>query len=194
MTDKQSSDPSTWLEDYGDYLFRYALMRVGDQASAEDLVQETLLAGLKGRDKFDGRVDVKYWLRGILKHKVVDYIRKASRDTPVEDPEMVQMANSTAFQWLGFPGNKPEPWHFNPRRAFEQKEFWDVFSGCLEGLRGPMRAAFTLRELDGVSTEEICKALDVSTNNVWVILHRARAQLRDCLQQNWLNKTEEPEP
>ncbi len=73
---KQILEPQKWVERYGDYLYNYTIVRVNDQAKAEDLVQETFLAGLKGRDGFQGKSSERTWLISILKRKIIDTYRK----------------------------------------------------------------------------------------------------------------------
>lgn len=182
---KQNLDPETWVAEYGDYLYRYALLRLRDHATAQDVVQDALLAGVKGLDRFDGRVDVKYWLRGILRNKIVDHIRKSSRMQPVEDIGDYELPDSIKMKWFGIPTSRPEPWAFDIHQAFDQKEFWAIFEKCVQGISGVSQKAFVLKELEGQSTEDICKLLDVTPNNVWVMVHRARASLKKCLETNW---------
>lgn len=174
-----------WVDLYGDYLYRFALLRLRNPATAEDAVQETFLAAIKGLDRFDGRTDIKYWLRGILRNKIVDHIRKAVREDVVEDAEARELLDSLAFKLTGVPTMRPAPWQFDPSRAMEKNEFWVIFRSCLEQMRDPQRTAFTLKMLDDVSSEEICKILRVSANNFWVIMHRARNQLKTCLEKKW---------
>lgn len=181
-------DPSEWVDQYGDYLYKYALLRLKDPVSAKDVVQETFMAGIKGLDRFDGRVQIRFWLRGILRNKIVDHINKQARETPVEDLAEMDLTDSFSFKAFGVPPES-EPWHFNARKSFEQKEFWAVFRDCVDRLKGPMQKAFTLTLLEGVPTEEVCKILDITPNNLWVMTHRARQQLRTCLQKNWVEKT-----
>jgi RNA polymerase sigma-70 factor (ECF subfamily) len=188
VAEKAGSDPETWVEEHGDYLFKYAYVRLRNKATAEDVVQEALLAGIKGLKRFDGKSNVRYWLLGILKHKVVDYIRKASRETVMEDPEAAELTNSSTFKLFGIPSERASSWQFNPRKAFEQKEFRDVFTECMTGLKGNMQQAFAMKELEGLPTEEICKVLSVTPNNLWVMLHRCRQQLKVCLETNWISK------
>lgn len=178
-------NPQTWVEEYGQYLYRYALSRLRDPAAADDVVQETFLAGVKGLHRFDGRSDVKYWLRGILHNKIVDYIRKAVRETPVEDPEQYQQPDTALMKYSGIPTRTPKPWPFDLHESFDRQEFWEIFNMCLSKLKGPLQQAFTLKELEGVKTEEICKALNVTPNNLWVMIYRARNQLKKCLEHNW---------
>lgn len=191
MNDDKTMRPETWLDEHGDYLYRYAYTRLGDKASAEDAVQEAFLGAMKSAQRFDGKTPVRYWLLGILKHKVVDHIRKRSRENMIEDFEDPAITGSLLFKITGMPTTQPPEWRINPRKAFEQKEFWDVFHGCLSKLKGNMRQAFALRELEGLSTDQICKELGISPNNLWVILHRARGQLKDCLEINWKQRNRE---
>lgn len=181
-------DINEWVDKYGDYLYRYAMLRLQSQHAAEDAVQETFLAGIKNIEKFDGRVDVKYWLRGILRNKVVDYIRKASRERPVDDTEVKDIQDRFVFKAFGVATTRPAPWQFDPHRAYEKTEFWDVLQGCLSKLKGPIQQAFTLKMLEGMSTDEVCKVMDITPNYLWVMLHRARGQLKTCLEANWAVK------
>lgn len=182
---KPPTPPEEWAESYGDYLYRYALMRLKDPINAEDAVQETFLAGIKGLDKFDGRVDVKYWLRGILRNKIVDYIRKNTREHPVDNEEGRDIVDSFSFKMFGIAERTPKPWQFAPEREFEKGEFWEAFQNCVSKLTDTMRQAFVLKMVDGMDSDEICKALNITPNNLWVLNHRARAQLKSCLESNW---------
>ncbi len=182
---RKATTPDAWVDEYGDYLYRYALMRLKDDASAQDAVQETFLAGIKGLDRFDGRVDVKYWLRGILRNKIVDHIRKSVREHPVDDREGMDILDSLSFKAFGIAERSPLPWQFDPHREYEKTEFWSTFKKCVARLKGNMREAFVLKMLDGMPTEEVCKVLDIEPNHLWVLNHRARKQLKACLEANW---------
>ncbi|MFT7514261.1 MAG: RNA polymerase sigma-70 factor (TIGR02943 family) [Candidatus Omnitrophota bacterium] len=164
-------------------------MRLKDSAAAQDVIQETFLAGFKGLEKFDGRVDIKYWLRGILRNKIVDYIRKAVRERPYEDLSEFQLEDDggtkNKMKFFGIPSSEPMPWNFEPHQAYEESEFWSVFRECTGKLKGPLQQAYMMKELEGLSTEEICKVLDITPNNLWVMVHRARTQLKACLEKNW---------
>ncbi len=177
-------NPETWLEEHGDYLYRFAFVRLRNKAAAEDALQETFLGAMKAKERYDGKTPVRYWLRGILRHKIVDHIRKASRETMIEDFEDPALTGSLIYKITGMPSSKPPPWRINPRKAFEQQEFWEVFYGCVSKLKGNLGQAFTLRELEDMSTDEICKELGIKPNNLWVMLHKARARLKECLEVN----------
>ncbi|MFT5473132.1 MAG: RNA polymerase sigma-70 factor (TIGR02943 family) [Candidatus Promineifilaceae bacterium] len=185
MTAHEIPEPDMWLDQYGDYLYRYALMRLRDPARAEDAVQETFLAAIKKRDGFTGQVDFKYWLRGILRNKIVDHIRKAVREDIVEDADAHKMIDSFWFKNSGLPVRDPAPWQFDLNSGCERKEFWTVLEGCLAKLKGTMRDAFVMKMLEERDSDEICKLLGISTNNLWVITHRARGHLKTCLETHW---------
>lgn len=181
-------DPDAWVREHGDILYRYAYVRLKDHAVAQDLVQETFLAAMKAKERYQGRSTERSWLIGILKHKLIDYLRKAAREVKMGDLEPEGFEESLLFRETGIPLWRPPKWIFNPRKAFEQKEFWDAFSGCLAQLDRRMNLAFTLKELEDQTTDEICKELEVTPTNLWVILYRARKQLKGCLEKNWINR------
>jgi RNA polymerase sigma-70 factor (ECF subfamily) len=182
---RESSNPPDWVDRYGDYLFRFAMLRLRDRSASEDLVQETFLAALKDRGSFAGNSSEATWLVGILKHKISDHFRRQSREEslPVGDPP--DMPEDNPFNAVGHWSTGPKDWGGNPADLFRQKEFLDQFAKCLSSLSPNHANAFTLREIDGENTEEICKVLNVTETNLWVILHRARMQLRRCLEINW---------
>ncbi|MEM7391951.1 MAG: sigma factor-like helix-turn-helix DNA-binding protein, partial [Verrucomicrobiota bacterium] len=106
-------------------------------------------------------------------------------------PSGVSLSTSTRSRdrHPGIPQQKPAPWKINPRKAYEQKEFWDVYLDCVSKLKGLPQRAYALRELEEMSTEEACEILNVDSNYLWVLIHRARSQLKGCLEENWIRKT-----
>jgi RNA polymerase sigma-70 factor (ECF subfamily) len=180
--------PDTWVDRYGDYLFRFALARVKDPGVAEDLVQETFLAALRGLQNFKRRSSGHTWLTAILKHKIVDYFRKKHRELVIEDIETVSETTDGFFKNSGNWKIRPGKWDVNPAKIFEQKEFMNVLLKCLAQLPERLAQAFMLREMEGLSTEELCKSMQISATNSWVMLYRARTYLRRCLEITWFNK------
>lgn len=184
-------DPEAWVDAYGDYLFRYALTRLRDETLAEDMVQETFLAALKGGGGFAGKSSAKSWLVGILKNKIIDYFRRASRETSFtnlefyRDEEKERFVPAGIFQggWIHELG--PVEWSPNPGTSLDNEVFWRTFHDCAGKLPRNVSHVFVLREVDELPASEICDLLKISPNNLWVMLHRARMALRRCLETNW---------
>jgi RNA polymerase sigma-70 factor, ECF subfamily len=168
-------------------LIRFAALQLRDPALAEDVVQETLVAAEQGFEQFAGRSSIKTWVFSILKRKIVDALRTRLREVPVS-----QMGNSDdggldeLFDQRGFwaTEHRPHRWT-DPEESLEQQQFWQIFELCLDGLPERTARVFSMRELLGLETDEICKELSISTSNCWVILHRARMGLRLCLEERW---------
>ena len=178
--------PDKWVDQYGDYLYGFAMSRLRNAELAQDCVQDTFLAGIKALDRFDGSRDIKFWLRGIMRNKIVDQIRKSVREHKVDiDSEDETLLESFWFKYSGIATTNPDPWQFNPRKYYDNTEFWAVFEDCIETVKNPAREAFILRVLEDQSTEEVCKVMDVTPNYLWVLLHRAREQLKFALEAKW---------
>lgn len=182
-------DPAAWLTEHGDYLYRYALLKLRDEAAAEDLVQETLLAAMSAWSRFSGQSSVRTWLTGILKHKMLDLFRARAKEpqyTPSsEDPALELAALEQAlFDATGHWISPPQKWA-DPEACLDQQRFWEAFMRCLEGLAPLHARVFHLREMEGAETEAICKELEISSTNCWVMLYRARLGLQQCLKTNY---------
>ncbi len=183
-------DPERWVAEHGDVLFGFALVRVRDRAVAQDLVQETFLAALKARPGFAGRSSERSWLFGILRNKLADYYRLQSREVALADLEGPFPEEEGAFcaRGIGKDGwvarMAPKAWE-TPDETLVSKEFQEVLQRCLAGLPNKLAQVFSLREIEAVPSEEICKDLGLSPNNLWVMLHRARLGLRRCLEVHW---------
>ena len=192
------TDPEQWVDRHGDYLFKYALLRLRDPGRAEDLVQETFLAALKGGSAFAGRAAEKTWLVGILKHKIFDYYRKLGRETSFTDLRFYESQEEEQFlpepagdgHWRTEMG--PLEWPDTPGMALDQAAFWQAFHECRAKLPAKVGAVFCLREIDGLETPEICALLQISESNLWVMLHRARTALRRCLETQWFGRLAGP--
>lgn len=184
-------DPTVWVDEHGDCLFRFALVRLRDESLAEDLVQETLLAAIQSLNSYVGKSTERTWLISILKHKIIDYYRKSSKQIQLTEEDLDLSGFDHIFQRTdGWDGHwriplRPIEMTETPEQTLERAEFWEVLQGCLSAL--PVRVAnvFTLREIDGLTSAEICQVLSLSANNFWVIMHRARMQLRTCIEFKW---------
>ncbi|MBI2994554.1 MAG: sigma-70 family RNA polymerase sigma factor [Gammaproteobacteria bacterium] len=183
-----AADPAAWLDVHGDALYAYALTRVRVPAVAEDMVQETLLAALGSADRFRGESTERTWLIGILKHKVLDHLRRSIREQPLDEQVEEDTGHVAGyFDHTGHWADQPGAWG-DPEGALQQEQFWNVLSDCMERLPERLRTLYALRELDGLETEELMRVLNISSrNNLWVMLSRTRLQLRQCLEANWFS-------
>lgn len=174
------------LQQYRAYLLRYAVLQLRDPVLAEDVVQDTLLAALEGSARFTGKSSYKTWLTGILKHKIIDVIRRRSREQPLTSSDDLSETDAVdaMFKGDGHWQQLPSSWG-NPEKSFEDGKFWAVFETCSRLLPARTARAFMLREVMDLTTEEICKDLDITPTNLWVMLHRARLSLRECLEIKW---------
>jgi RNA polymerase sigma-70 factor (ECF subfamily) len=142
------------VDQYGDYLFRYAMLRLRDRSTAEDLVQETFLAALKDRGSFSGNSSESTWLVGILKHKIADHFRHQAREVPLEDTDLREQPDPSLFDGSGRWAFGPTDWGGNPADLYREKKFLDQFTKCLAGLSPNHANAFTLREPEQVSSPD----------------------------------------
>lgn len=176
-------DANTWLADHGDYLFRVARRQLHADELAEDAVQETLLAALSARDRYVGEASVRTWLTAILKHKIVDQIRRQLRETELPHDADGEEAVDALFRADGHWAEPVRPWG-NPQAELEQSQLRRVLDECADRLKPLLAQVFSLRELAGMETKEICKELGITPTNCWVLLHRARLFMRECLTLN----------
>lgn len=168
-------------------LLKYARLQLRNPAWAEDAVSETLLAALEKPQAFTGQSQLKTWLIGILKHKLVDQIRRNSREisSTASDEDGTDL-DELLFKPNGHWRETPQDWG-DPEQALRQLEFMQVLEACVEHLPGQQGRLFMMREWLELETDEICKVLAISPTNLWVMLHRARLRLRECLQLNWFS-------
>lgn len=187
-------DPGIWVDLHGDYLYSYAFSRVRDVFAAEDLVQDTLLAAMQNSKNFEKRSSERTWLTGILKHKIIDHYRKSSREVELTAEESDMSSYDYLFReeglWKGHwtAADRPAVWEDNPEKVMEHSEFRGVLAHCLGELPERVANVFSMREMDGLDSHEICSLLSISDSNFWVMMHRARLHLRRCVDVNWFRK------
>jgi RNA polymerase sigma-70 factor, ECF subfamily len=177
------------LQKHRPQLVRFAMLQLRNATAAEDVVQETLLAALQAASNFAGQSSVRTWLVGILKHKIIDAIRKQSREQPLEtadDETDIEDLQDAVYRDDGHHRETPADWG-NPETALEQRKFFDVLERCMDGLPKRTARVFMMREVMGLETDEICKDLGITSTNCWVLLYRARMALRECLQGRWFD-------
>lgn len=191
---KHNLEPQSWVEQHGNYLYNYAIVRVNDREKAEDLVQETFLAGLKAKDNFKGNSSERTWLISILKRKIIDAYRKqyaskessmAAFEQDISDGDFYRSEDPFKGNWLE--GKGPHSKSLLPEGKMEESEMMEIIRRCIELLPPNLAAAFVMRMIDEAGSDEICKELGITSSNLWVMLHRARLKMRSCVETKWLN-------
>ena len=190
---KNKIDPLNWVDTYSDELYGYAMSKTSKPEVAEDLVQETFLAALNSLSNFKGDSSERTWLYSILKHKISDYYRKASTKREIPNAKLSNEEGRESFidnrfdqhdSWTG--AGSPKDWGITYDNSYENKELGAVLDACLENLPSNQKQIITAKLIEGEKTENICKDFNITSTNYWVIMHRAKLQLRDCLESNWL--------
>lgn len=175
------------VADHRDYLLRFARLQLRNDAWAEDCVSETMLAALAKPQAFGNRSQLKTWLVGILKHKVLDTLRSRAREAVLdgEGGDGSDELDALVFKTDGHFAQAPAEWG-DPEKNLGSRQFIAILETCLEKLPGTLGRIFLMREWLELSTEEICKETGITSTNLFVQLHRARLRLRECLELNWL--------
>jgi RNA polymerase sigma-70 factor (TIGR02943 family) len=179
------TDPAEWVELYGDFLYNFAMGQIRNPATAEDLVQETFLAALKSRERFAGQCSERTWLVSILRHKICDHLRAKARhpqlDLTSRDDATGVDGVDESLAWL----HESAAECVGPDRRMDLQEFRSALEWALGNLPARIAQVFQLYEIEEMPGSEICAALNISENNLWVMLHRARTQLRKLLAPTW---------
>uniref|UniRef100_UPI0040491408 sigma-70 family RNA polymerase sigma factor n=1 Tax=Flavobacterium sp. TaxID=239 RepID=UPI0040491408 len=181
-----SLHPDTWVDQYADYLFNYAVTRVSDAEIAKDIVQETFLAGLKSAKNFKGDAAERTWLIAILKRKVIDHYRKINSNKGKAEVRMSYNSSSDEDgDWLE--EQVADPFSVLENDEIENEELGLAIQNCIDKLPTKQARVFKMKTIQGISTEDICNELGINPSNLWVMIHRSRTALMDCLNQNWFN-------
>lgn len=185
MTQKKHTlNPDKWVQQHADYLFNYTIGRVNNHDLAKDLVQETFFAGLKAMDNFQGLASERTWLISILKRKIIDYYRKINSIKGKAEVKMNFYSDGEREgEWIE--ERAPANWNNETDRNIENEELSLVLEKCIGNLPEKYEMVFRMKTIQQFETEEICKELDITSSNLWVIIHRARTQLRKCMEDNW---------
>ena len=179
------------LVDLRDYLMRFARLQLRNEAWAEDAVSETLIAALAKPQAFQARSQLKTWLVGILKHKIIDAMRLRKREVVLSsgpDDDSADPLEVMAFKSDGHFAEKPADWG-NPEQELKSRQFMAVLDACTEKLPPVQGRLFLMREWLEMSSDDICKELGMTSTNLYVQLHRARLRLRECLELNWFARS-----
>lgn len=188
--DKATLNPDLWLKSYGDYLFSYTLMKVGNKEIAEDIVQDAFVSAIKAKATFNGESSEKTWLVTILKNKIIDYYRKkdvlkqsTQYIAETEDDFSKHFFEKSNGHWLT--NTAPKFWTESADFVLTTDEFNKIVHSCIQKMPSKFIPVFTAKFLDEEDSETICKVHGISSSNYWVIIHRAKVLIRSCLEQNW---------
>jgi len=177
-------NPNNWIKDYSDYLFNYTITRVSDRDIAQDLVQDTFLAGLKSMANFKGEASERTWLIAILKRKIIDHYRKINSNKGKAEVRMSYNSDSeTEGDWLE--ERVADPFDKTAEDKIENTELGIAIHDCLGKLPKKQAAVFKMKTLLHYETEAICNELNITASNLWVIIHRARTAMASCMEENW---------
>ncbi len=183
-----SNSPEQWLDEHGDALYSYAMIRVHNPAAAEDLVQETLLAGVEGLATFKSGSSTRTWLISIMKNKIVDQIRKLHREESMDLDAIDEREWQTKFDPSGHWIVGPREWR-DPAAVVENTALGEAMLKCIGELPEKLRTLIVMREIDGFKSDDLIDILGISSsNNLWVMLSRGREKLRSCLDRNWFKE------
>ncbi len=181
---------NAWLNDYGDNLYSWAVHKLRSEDLAKDLLQETFIAALQGWDRFEGKSSVKTWLTSILNNKIRDHFRKEKKGMFSLEAMAGERNIDDFFDAKGTwkAEHRPMPWDEEKKELLDTPGFREVLFNCLNGLSERFRNVVTSKYLDERESSEICQELGISASNYWQILHRAKLQLRACLDGNWFKQ------
>jgi RNA polymerase sigma-70 factor (TIGR02943 family) len=190
LTEAHAVNPHQWVALHADYLYSYTITRINDEEQARDLVQETFLAALERLDRFEGRSSERTWLTAILKNKIIDAYRKKSsglaKRTDVLEAEEEQQDFFEPADGHWKVAHQPQAFGVENDDPVVSKEFAYILQKCMQKLPTLWLSVFTMKHMDDEQTDFICSELKVSPSNFWVIIHRAKLNLRACLQKNWI--------
>tara|TARA_R100000935_G_C2776272_1_gene139789 strand:+ start:143 stop:694 length:552 start_codon:yes stop_codon:yes gene_type:complete len=177
-------DPNKWVNKYSDYLFNFTIVRVNDREVAHDLISETFLAGLKSMKNFKGEATERTWLISILKRKIIDHYRKSNSRKGKAEIKIQYNDDSNEGDWLE--ENASDRFDKTAEDVMENEELGMAILECMEQLTDKQAKIFKMKTIDGFETEAICNEFNITPSNLWVIIHRARTTLAQCLEKNWL--------
>jgi len=180
---KNTIDPNKWISAYSDYLFNYTITRVNDREIAKDLVQDTFVAGLKSMKNFKGEATERTWLISILKRKIIDYYRKINSKKGKAEVRMSYNTEENEGDWLE--ERVADPFKKSAQDDLENIELGDAIYNCMDKLPTKQAQVFKMKTILNYETEAICNELNITASNLWVIIHRARTTLADCMQATW---------
>jgi RNA polymerase sigma-70 factor (ECF subfamily) len=186
MNKQNKLNPDLWISNYADQLYSYTMVRISDTGLAEDIVQDTFLSAWKHRDSYKADASEKNWLYAICKNKIIDHFRNSNKMKL--SPSSFDSSDGffdEVEHWTEEAG--PVSWGNLDHPTLEKKEFYSILELCKNKLQQLQQSVFVLKFMEGQESDVICKVLNISPSNYWVLMHRAKLQLRNCLSKNWVN-------
>ena len=184
MSENNNIDPGHMVDEHSDYLLSFAMSKLQDLELAKDMVQDTFVSALTKIDKFERRSKLRTWLTSILNRKIIDHWRKA--ETRYTDPAshfFSKEDGSDNGHWLENSGNQKTL--ETVEDLIVKDETYLELGYCLEKLPERWRGVVASKYLKESDSETICDDFEITTSNLWVIIHRAKLVLRDCLKSKW---------
>lgn len=180
--------PELWVKAYADYLYRYATFKIADPELCKDLVQDTFLSAIKNVSGFNGKSTEKTWLTTILKNKIIDHYRKNTTDFFVNESQTAEENATDFFEENGHwkKKNEPTPWGVEEANPLENDELRKILEGCMKKMPSHWALIFSMKYMDEEDSDTICKELNLTPSNFWVIIHRAKLNLRACISKQWV--------
>jgi len=180
--------PDNWIKEYSDELYFFIQKRISDSETAKDILQDSFLSAWKGRNMYKGDASERSWLYSICKNKIIDHYRKSASNA-----SLISLGHSEDDVFFDEHGNwnknaQPGKWGSTDRSSIEIKEFYSILERCKKDLNETQRAVFVLKYLDDAQADDICKELNITSSNYWILLHRARLKMRMCMEKKWFEK------
>lgn len=176
-------NPNNWVKLYSDYLYNYTITRVSNHEISQDLISETFMAGLKSMKNFKGEASERTWLISILKRKIIDHYRKINSNKGKAEVRMNFTSEDSEGNWLE--ERVLDPFDGNAESTMENTELGRAIQNCLSKLPAKQANIFEMKTILNYETETICNELNITASNLWVIIHRARTAMANCLEKNW---------
>lgn len=190
MSAKEKLKPEQWVAAYANYLYAFAFQRIADPEICKDLVQDTFLSAIKNRHSFKGNSSERTWLTSILKNKIIDHFRQRSAEFLIDEDIAEKEQPDSFFETNGHWKHKYEPqsWRIEDENYIENKELKTILEKCIQQLPALWARVFSMKYMDEEDSAKICKELGLTSSNFWVIIHRAKVNLRACISKHWTNR------
>jgi RNA polymerase sigma factor (sigma-70 family) len=183
MADSKTQVLEEWVSSYGDALYSWAIYKTSSKETAEDLLQETFLAAVKGVEKFKGESNPKTWLFSIMNNKIAGFHKANFRkkDAGIINP----LAEFFTEKGDWKESKRPENWEVDEEHLLDNLEFKEDLSNCMGKLPATWSSALNMKYLSEKKGSQICQELGISDTNYWQVLHRAKLMVRSCIETKW---------